>query len=260
VLDEPAPPPDFTVRYGEGPEHIADVRLPAGGPAPLVLFVHGGFWREAYDRTHAGPLATALAAAGFAVALPEYRRVGRRTGGWPETFDDVEAAARAVPGLVAERAEVDLDRIVLAGHSAGGQLALWAAARLRAAKPPVRAVVALAAVCDLAAAHRLGLGDHAVRAVLGGGPTEVPERYAATDPMALLPLGTPVVLVHGGRDRQVPWELSRTYAAAALAAGDPVQLVDLPDVDHFEVIDPQSRVWPEIVGAFADAAGPDPRR
>src|SRR5215467_10397072 len=136
VLSRPAPPPDLVIRYGPGPEHVADLRLPrrSARPAPLVLFLHGGFWRAAYDRAHTGPLATALAAAGFAVCVPEFRRTGQRGGGWPGTFDDVAAAVDALPALV--RNAVGVNRVsdepaLLAGHSAGGHLALWAAGRHR---------------------------------------------------------------------------------------------------------------------------------
>ena len=136
VLSRPAPPPDLVLSYGPGPEHVADVRLPPAGarPAPLVVFLHGGFWRAAFDRTHTGPLAAALAAAGFAVCNPEFRRTGQRGGGWPGTFDDVAAAVDALRALV--RDATGADRVsdeppLLAGHSAGGHLALWAAARHR---------------------------------------------------------------------------------------------------------------------------------
>ena len=174
VLSRPAPPPDLVISYGPGPEHVADVRLPpriggapggaeaAGPPAPLVLFLHGGFWREAFDRTHTGPLATALASAGFAVCVPEFRRTGQRGGGWPGTFDDVAAAVDTLPALVREAAGARVisdGPVLLGGHSAGGHLALWAASRHRL--PPdaswhvpegqVRGVVALAAVSDMAA-------------------------------------------------------------------------------------------------------------
>jgi acetyl esterase/lipase len=252
VLTAPARAPDFTVRYGDEPDHVADVRLPGAAGPPLVVFLHGGFWRDAWDRGHTGPLAAALADAGFAVATPEYRRVGPRGVplGWPYTFDDVRLAVREVPLLVAGRAEVDLDRVVLAGHSAGGHLALWAAG---ATEVPTRihAIVALAPVADLRAAYQLDLDGGAVAALLGGGPEDVPDRYAATDPMARPPVGTPTVLVHGARDRQVPVTLSRRYAEVA---GARARLVDLPDADHFQVIDPQSPVWPDVVDAFREAA------
>lgn len=254
VLTRPAPPPDLTVRYGDHPDHVADVRLPAesGAPVALLLFLHGGFWRAEYDRQHTGPLATALAGRhdGRAVAVVsvEYRRIGQAGGGWRGTFDDVAQAVGAVPALVAEAApgRVDLGRVLLAGHSAGGQLALWAAPQL----PSLRGVLALAPVCDLAGAYRRELGDSAVAALLGDGPERYPDRYAAVDPLSRLPHGVPVTIVHGERDDRVPIALSRDYTAAARAAGDAVSLRTLPDAEHFGVIDPLSPAWPHVVDAL----------
>jgi len=279
VLSRPAPPPDLVLSYGPGPEHVADVRLPplsAGRlspgarpdgtrPAPLVVFLHGGFWRVAYDRTHTGPLATALAAAGFAVCAPEFRRTGQRGGGWPGIFDDVAAAVDALPALV--RDAVGADRVsdepaLLAGHSAGGHLALWAAAshrlppgsRWRAPGPRFRGVVALAAVSDLSSCYALGLGQGAASALLEGGPRRHPERYRVTDPMLLLPVDRPVRLVHGSADDRVPAGMSRDYVSQARAAGDDVALDELPGAGHFEVIDPLSSWWPRVQAAFAELA------
>src|SRR3954470_18949410 len=133
VLTRPAPPPTLIVRYGPLPDHVADVWLPpAAGPAPLVLFLHGGFWRSQYDRAHTAPLAAALAAAGYATATPEYRRTGPSGGGWPGTFLDVAAAVDTLPTVIAAATDrVDPTRLCYAGHSAGGHLALWAALRHR---------------------------------------------------------------------------------------------------------------------------------
>jgi len=276
VLSRPAPPPDLVLSYGPGPEHVADVRLPpmpAGAlppvarPAQLVVFLHGGFWRVAFDRTHTGPLATALAAAGFAVCTPEFRRTGQRGGGWPGTFDDVAAAVDALPGLVRDAAGADRvsdEPALLAGHSAGGHLALWAAARhqlppdsgWRATGPRFRGVVALAAVCDLSACYALGLGKDAANTLLGGGPRQHPERYRVTDPMLLLPLDCPVRLVHGSADDRVPASMSRDYLGRARTAGDDVALDELPGAGHFEVIDPLSSWWPRVQAAFAALARP----
>ena len=296
VLSRSAPPPDLVLSYGPGPEHVADVRLPplpagapsagpptagalsagalsagapsgGGRPAPLVVFLHGGFWRMAYDRTHTGPLATALATAGFAVCVPEFRRTGQHGGGWPGTFDDVAAAVGALPALVRNAAgagRVSDEPALLAGHSAGGHLALWAAAQhrlppdsgWRAPGPRFRGVVALAAVTDLSACYALGLGQGASSALLGGGPRQYPERYRAADPTLLLPLDCPVRLVHGSADDLVPAGMSRNYLDRARAAGDDVALDELPGAGHFEVIDPLSSWWPRVQAAFAELAPP----
>jgi acetyl esterase/lipase len=242
VLDRPAPGPDLTLRYGEHPDQVADVRHAVGTPKGCVLFLHGGFWRAAYDRAHVGPLAVALARSGFEVITPEYRRTGAPGGGWPGTLDDVAAAVRTVPPRVAPELP-----LILAGHSAGGHLALWAGAGLAADGLAPRGVLALAPVADLATAYHLDLDGGAVAALLGGGPSEHPSRYAAADPMALLPLGVPTVIGHGDRDVQVPIEISRRFFAAARAAGDDVTLSEWPGVDHFDVIDPLSGIWPLIV-------------
>jgi acetyl esterase/lipase len=284
ILTRAARPPDQVLRYGPRHEQFADLRLPVwsdeaesspGSAAewrpewPVVIFLHGGFWRAAYDRTHTGPLAEALAAAGFAVCTPEYRRTGQRGGGWPGTFDDVAAAVDALPELVAAAAaaaggSADLRRVVLAGHSAGGHLALWAAGRGmlpeggRWAAPGVPAaagVVSLAGVCDLAACFRLGLGGDAVGALMGGGPDRYPDRFRAADPMGLVPTGMRARLVHGAADDLVPAELSIGYAERGLGAGDDVSCELLAGVGHFEVIDPLSGAWAAVVAAFWGAAG-----
>ncbi|MER6472638.1 alpha/beta hydrolase [Streptomyces collinus] len=246
--------------YGDHPDQVADLFLPgtgSQGPAPLVLFFHGGYWRAEHDRRHADGFARALAAhGGCAVVSAEYRRVGGG-GGWPATFTDTAAAVDLLPGLAAEAApgRVDPGRPVHAGHSAGGHLALWAALRHRlpegapgrtAAPAAIRGTLALAPTADLARAGELGSGRGAVAALLGGAPDEVPDRYAATDPAVLgAPAGRTVV-VHGVRDDSLPVAMARRYAARSGAT-----LHELPDCGHFDVIDPDSAAWPVVTGALA---------
>jgi acetyl esterase/lipase len=247
ILTRPAPPPTRTLRYGPHPDHVTDLWLPPRPGAPLVVFLHGGFWRSEYDRTHTAPLAAALATAGYAVTTPEYRRTDAQgAGGWPETFLDVAAVLDALPELL-RADEVDLDRVVYAGHSAGGHLALWAALRHRIppgapghrpTAPPVRGVLALAPVADLTATHRLDLDAGAVDALLHGSPETVPDRYAAADPSLLPAPDAPVTLLHGTADQRVPIALSRTYAARTGA-----HLIELPNTDHFALIDPLLPPW-----------------
>lgn len=252
VLSRSAPPPDVTLAYGDDPDQVADVRLPPVGVprGPLVVFVHGGFWMSEYDRSHAGPLAVDLAARGYPTVTLEYRRIGR-DGGWPTTFDDVAAGLEALPELLsaalAERGDEPIDATmpILMGHSAGGQLVLWAAHRFGPAR--VRGVVALAPVADLGRGYEWGLGDDAVRLLLGGSPTEYPDRYAAVDPRANPPRGVPVVVVHGVLDRQVPCAIGRDWAATC----EDARFVELPDIEHFGVIDPISTAWPSVLDALA---------
>ncbi|MDG4822103.1 alpha/beta hydrolase [Asanoa sp. WMMD1127] len=254
VLVLPAAPPDAVVRYGADADHVADVRLPSAGAGPLVVVIHGGFWRAEYDRAHTGHLAAALVAAGYPVAQLEYRRTGG-AGGWPATFDDVLAGVAALPGLVA-LAAADLGRPaplpgppLLVGHSAGGHLALWYAAHAPAAARPA-GVLALAPVADLVEAHRLDLDRGAVAALLGGDPEAFAAAYAAADPLPRTPLGLPTVILHGTADAQVPIALSRRFVAAAGGVDNEIALDELPEVGHFELIDPRSAAWSKVTEAL----------
>lgn len=240
------------IAYGEHPDQVGNLHLPVGtGPWPVAILIHGGFWRWGWDRTLMTRLAHDLAGRGFAAWNIEYRRIGQDGGGWPGTLEDVAAATDAVASLD----DVDVSRVVTIGHSAGGHLALWLAARHRlpagapGASPGVRprAAVSQAGVVDLAAGAADRLGDGACIALLGGTPAEVPERYAVASPAALLPLGVRQLLVHGGRDDVVPPAQSRAYAQAAAAAGDEVELVELPDADHSDVIELEHPAWAQVV-------------
>jgi acetyl esterase/lipase len=257
--------------YGPGPEHEADLLLPgdSGGGADLVLpgdassgadllltgaagasggvdpghpvavLVHGGFWRAEFNRGLMSAMALDLADRGWASWNIEYRRIG--TGGGPaEMIADVRAAIDAL-GAVA--APLDPSRVVVIGHSAGGQLGLCAARM-----STVAGVVSLAGVCDLVAAARERIGDSAALELMGAGPDERPEPYAAADPLQQLPTGIAVLLVHGDADDRVPVEQSRTYARAARAAGERCELLELGGVDHFDLIDPRTDAWDAIAG------------
>jgi acetyl esterase/lipase len=240
--------------YGPGTDRFGELWRPGGaGPWPVVALLHGGFWRAPRTLELMRPLAADLAARGFAVWNLEYRRVGQPGGGWPGTCEDVAAGLDHLAGL-AGRAPLELDRLVVAGHSAGGHLALWSAARagLPAGAPGAgprvrpRLVVSLAGVCDLEAGAADGIGEGAVAEFLGAAPDQAPERYRLASPRARLPLGVGQLLVHGDADTRVPVSQSRAYAAAAAAAGDPVELVELAGVDHMAVIDPASPAWAEV--------------
>ena len=234
-----------TIFYGRATEQFGELSLPGAGEAlPVVVNIHGGFWKVEYDLAHARPFCRALTAAGYATWNIEYRRVGQPGGGWPGTLDDVRAAAELL-GPLAARYSLDLSQMVLVGHSAGGQLALWLAAE---GVIPFRGVVALAAVSDLrwAAGHRLSDGGDAVQRFLGGEPEEVAVRYDMASPFERLPLRVPQQLLHGRLDRDVPLALSERYVARAQALGDDATLTVLPNTGHMPLIDPESEAWPVV--------------
>jgi acetyl esterase/lipase len=235
LLDFLSRPSSFS--YGSHRWARADLYLPRGsGPFPVAVVLHGGYWRARYSKRLMRGACADLARRGFAAWNVEYRRIGRgQGGGWPATLDDVGAAIDHLASLDDPRLDL-ADGVTAVGHSAGGQLALWAASRVDPLVP-VRRVVAQAAVCNLAMA-----GEPAWE-FLGGTPEQVPERYAAADPMRLVPLGVPTLLVHGADDETVPVQRSREYAAAARAAGDPVELVEPVPGGHRVHPDPRSEAW-----------------
>ncbi|WP_280716905.1 alpha/beta hydrolase [Kitasatospora sp. MAP5-34] len=253
ILTRPAPGPDLTLRYGAAAEQVADVWL--GGPLaagrPLAVLVHGGFWRPEIDRTHTRPQAVALREAGWTVVSVEYRRVPGR----PElSLDDVGAVLTAVPELLAaavgDRAGEASHNgsVVVLGHSAGGQLALWAAAVVPI--PGLVGTIALAPVADLELAYRLGLRDGAVADFLGGSP----QGRGDLDPVRMAGPPTPVVIVHGKEDEIVPFEVGDSYAVAHPAT----RMVPMPGVGHFALIDPLSEAWHVVVEALSTFGGSVP--
>ena len=258
ILELPAPPADVRLPYGPDVLHFGDLRLPSGpGPHPVAIAIHGGFWRARYDLEHLGHLCAALTGEGIATWSVEYRRIGNVGGGWPNTFLDVARAADALRDLAASY-PLDLSRVIAFGHSAGGHLALWLAALhcipvgdpLHTPDPlPLRGVLSLAGVADLRRAWELNLSNGAAGELLGGSPSEYPQRYATASPIELLPLGVRQHLVHGAEDDIVPLEISQRYHNAARASGDDVTLTVLPYTGHFEPIDPRSRAWPAVVSA-----------
>lgn len=243
--------------YGPHPSQTVRLSLPAAAShLPVVLVVHGGFWRSRYGVELAEPLARDLARYGVAAAAVEYRRVGEG-GGWPTTLTDLAVAADSLltHGQQAADGRLVLDRVAAVGHSAGGHLAAWLAHRggLRAGtagslgpgEPGIRltGAVSQAGVLDLVSASREGLGAGAVDALMEGPPGSMPQRYHHASPMAHVGDGARVVCVHGDGDEDVPLSQSERYVAAADAAGDPVRLVVLPGVGHMELIDPASSAW-----------------
>lgn len=266
VHSRPQPRADHREAYGEAPAQFGELYLPGRSPVaarpPVVLLLHGGCWRARWGLDQVRSLAAALAAEGFAVWSLEYRRLGEDGGGWPGTFADVARGADHLRRL-AERFSLDPGRVVAVGHSAGGHLALWLAGRrrlppdspLHVADPlPLRGVVALAPIADLAAGAAAGLCGGAISELLGGRPDEFPERVRQASPAALLPLGVPLRLVVGERDTIAPPGLVAAFAEAARRAGDDVGLTRLPASGHFELVDPRSPAWPAVRDAVREVA------
>jgi acetyl esterase/lipase len=269
--------PDVTMTYGDHPDQVIDFYVPRvqtgpGGSVPLVVVLHGGAWRAPYDRRHITPFADFLARRGFAVANVEYRRgagspapegTSPIAGRWPDTFDDIAAALDALPALVKEALpQADARRTVLTGHSAGGHLALWAAARhvLPADAPwrtggpvPLRGVVALAPIADFTVAEKLEVCGGAVGQLLGN-EEQFDERRPYADPTLLLPTGIATTLVQGRTDLVVPQAVAEAYADAAAKAGEVVGLTLLEDVGHFPLIDPAADACAVVAEEIAQLA------
>ncbi|MEU9442429.1 alpha/beta hydrolase [Streptomyces sp. NPDC048304] len=283
AFSHPPVDPDVSSAYGSHPDQVIDFYAPrtaADSPAPLVVVLHGGAWRARYDRRHLTPFAGFLARRGFAVANVEYRRGGEPlipgqnagteagsvpppAGRWPDTFDDVAAALDALPALAREALpQADPRRTVLTGHSAGGHLALWAAARhllpadapWRTDRPvPLRGVVALAPIADFEVAEKLEVCGHASLQLLGGHDTFA-ERRPYADPVLLLPTGIATTLVQGRTDLEVPQTVAESYVDAAAKAGEMVGLTLLEDVGHFPLIDPAADACAVVAEEIAQLA------
>jgi dipeptidyl aminopeptidase/acylaminoacyl peptidase len=223
--------------YGPHASQFVDFRRPAAGaatPAPLVIMIHGGFWRTRRTLTYAGHLCIALSQAGFATANIEYRRTGEDGGGWPGTYQDVKSA---IDFSLAHAPEFSADpgRTVLLGHSAGGHLALLASADY----PGLRGAISLGGVANLRRACELHLGEDVVLEFMNGSPCDLPGAYFQADPVNR-PAAIPRVLIHGTADDIVPCEISREFP-------EPRLYIDLPGCDHFELIDPSTAAWQTVL-------------
>lgn len=279
AFSHPPVDPDATATYGDHPDQVIDFYAPRGAepaspasPAPLVVVLHGGAWRAPYDRRHITPFVDYLARRGFAVANVEYRRgtvipaqggEGAVAGRWPDTFDDVAAALDVLPALAGELLpQADSRRTVITGHSAGGHLALWAAARhvlpadapWRTHQPALlRGVVSLAPIADFAVAEKLDVCGNAALQLLGG-DEKFAERRPYADPALLLPTGIATTLVQGRTDLVVPQAVAESYAEAAAKAGEVVGLTLLEDVGHFPLIDPAADACAVVAEEIAQLA------
>jgi len=257
------PPADARIQYGDDPLQFGDLRMPPGsGPHPVVVFIHGGCWLAEYDISHSSKLTAALARAGIATWSLEYRRVGDEGGGWPGTFQDIGHGTDHVRSIAAEY-NLDLDRVIVMGHSAGGHLALWAAARsgIPAEAPvsstdplAVSGVLALAPAADLGYLHEQKICDHVVDSLMGGSPTQVPDRYRWSDPVRLAFDGVRQLLILGKYDDGwTPTGLR--YLETARARGDDVRMIEATESGHFEMIDPDSSTWPLVLEATRELLG-----
>ena len=265
ILSLAAPPADARIAYGSDPNQFLDLRLPKKDPPtgtkkseklyPLVINIHGGYWRAKYNLDHAGHLCAALAAKGVATANLEYRRVGNEGGGWPNTFADIRSAYNF---LLQNASQHNLDprRFLIIGHSAGGQLALCLAGH----EPSVTRVVSLAGVVDLQRAYQLHLSNGAVVEFLHGTPSQVPDHYREADPMQLAIPRARQWLIHGLADDVVPPAFSRDYVAAKQRRTgkekEDVHLLEIPEADHFDLIDPRSPAWKQVEPAVLDLVNP----
>lgn len=235
ILSRTANPPDLTLAYGDHADQIADIRYGSkGSELPLLVLVHGGFWKPEYDRAHAEVMSCALAEAGWTTLTLEYRRVS----GQPDvTLDDVMSALTTLPAQVQRHN----GQVILIGHSAGGHLVLWAAARCAqlGLSLALQGVVALAPAADLQMAHALHLGDGAVLRFLGQDPVQRPD----VNPMHLPTPTAAVTIIQGDDDEIVPPVVAASYCAAF----PNTRLVSLPDCGHFAVIDPATVAWESVV-------------
>jgi len=264
ILSRPVLPADQRIHYGSNEYQFGDLWLPAksSAPPPVIVFIHGGWWKSEYDLSYAGYLCDALKRDGIAVWSLEYRRVGSTGGGWPTTFQDVAAGFEYLK-WVAKKYLLDLSRVYTIGHSAGGHLAFWLAGRFHidphsevSLPPPgiaIRGAIALAGAVGLQLTIRLsGYGMFAhdrieVIELMGGGPERFPDRYRNGDPASLLPLAAPQLLIQGTKDDQIPPDLPAEWTKLAYQRGSPASVHMIPGADHFDIVDPNSKAWPAVM-------------
>jgi acetyl esterase/lipase len=255
----PSKPADYRVSYGTDANQFGELRVPSGvGPYPVAILIHGGCFRAEFGTLRdLGPMADALKTKGVATWNIEYRRLGQAGSGWPGTYLDVGSGVDYLRSIAAQN-HLDLSRVIVVGHSAGGHLAMWVAARSRLPKTsliyvgdplPLRGVVDLAGTPDLEAlipAEQASCGGPVIEQLLGGKPSEVPERYAQVSASKMLPIGVTQTIMWGQRDDNVPISIAERYTLSAVKSGDSARLVTFPQAGHFEVADPFFATWPVV--------------
>ncbi len=244
VLIRPAPAADHRIAYGKDEFQFGELRLPkTAGPHPVAVVIHGGCWMAQYGLGYMGHISAALTEAGIATWNIEYRRVGNAGGGWPGTFEDVARAADYLREIAAKYS-LDLNRVVVIGHSAGGHLALMLAARKTGNPLPLRGVVSLAGITDL---RKTGTAcDKEVIQFAGGEAKEKAAIYDQASPIRLLPLGVKQKIIQGEADNIIPLAMATEYVEAAKKKNDPAELIALKDADHFQLVDQKSPAWATV--------------
>lgn len=252
----------YMIQYGKHPSQFGVLRIPSNLKSlPVIILIHGGFWQSKYNLEENNPMAEDLTRRGYATWNIEYRRIGEEGGGWTGTFDDVIDAVNHLE-VMKESFSLNLSKVIVIGHSAGGHLALWLGARknhvimdeiFKELMVPLQKVISLAGVTDLEKMWEIHeqMGLNLVAPLLAGTPQDVPIHYALTSPISLLPLKVEQVLIHGELDRHVPVELSRNYYEKSLAISDMIKLNILPNVEHFKIIDPSSEAWESVVASIS---------
>lgn len=255
----PSKPADARFSYGADPNQVGDLRVPSGpGLHPVVILIHGGCWKADYSTLRdLAPMADELKTKGVATWNLEYRRLPQVGSGWPGTYLDVGTGVDYLRSIAAQH-HLDLSRVIVLGHSAGGHLAMWVSARSRlhresplyVAKPlRIRGVVDLAGTADMQAFIPLeqhGCAGNVVEQMMGGRPDQVSAHYAEASAINMLPLGVPQVLIWGQRDDILPVALGAIYVRTARKAGDHVRFVTLPALGHFEIASPLTSAWPAV--------------
>ena len=250
------------IYYGEHESQFGVLRMPeTSHSCPVIVLIHGGFWQAKYNLDENNPIAYDLTQKGYATWNIEYRRVGEEGGGWTGTFNDVINAVNHLL-KIEESYPIDLSRVIVIGHSAGGHLALWLASRIKSTtndcsfyqlSVSFQKVISLAGVTDLVKMwniHEQKKMKSHTAALLEGSPEEAPKRYKLSSPAELLPMNVEQVLIHSELDRHVPVELSKDYYKSAVKKGENVKIVILPDIDHFIIIEPTSSAWTSVINSI----------